>query len=265
MTTGGVRCWGADDEGQLGDGHYDNRPIPPTTDVLSDVRAIAAGPRHTRALMKNWAVRCWGANDDGQLGDGTRTLHTTPPATDVLTNVYSIVAGYNDTCALLWTGGVRCWGDNEWGQAGEGNTGMCTTLCLTPPATDALSGAKAIAASTATCALMTTGGVRCWGDNDLGQLGDGTDVYLSSPPLTDVLSGVQAIAMGGDHACALMTTSGVRCWGLNDSGQLGDGHSHHPSKPFGGRRPHEGAGHRDRRRPYLRADGDRRCPMLGRQ
>jgi alpha-tubulin suppressor-like RCC1 family protein len=173
--------------------------------------------------MMSGAVRCWGANDDGQLGDGTRTPHTIPPTTDVLTNVQAIAAGYNDTCALLGAGGIRCWGDNEWGQVGESNPARCTTLCLTPPTTDTLSGAKAIAASTATCALMTTGGIRCWGDNDLGQLGDGTDVQRNSPPSTDVLSGVQAIAMGQSHTCTLMTTGGVRCWGLNDSGQLGDG------------------------------------------
>ena len=73
-----------------------------------------------------------------------------------------------------------------------------------------------------TCALTTTGGVRCWGLNDLGQLGDGTWTDRWSPPETDVLSGVQAIAAGGYLTCALMEAGGVRCWGHSGSGQLGD-------------------------------------------
>jgi alpha-tubulin suppressor-like RCC1 family protein len=70
---------------------------------------------------------------------------------------------------------------------------------------------------------MTTGGVRCWGDNRDGQLGDGTTTSRSTPPASDVLTGVQAIAMGFMHTCVLMTSGGVRCWGSNQYGQLGDG------------------------------------------
>ena len=71
------------------------------------------------------------------------------------------------------------------------------------------------------CALMTTGGVRCWGRNIFGQLSDGTHTDRTTPPTSDVLSGVTAVAAGSEHTCALMASGGIRCWGLNSSGCLG--------------------------------------------
>jgi alpha-tubulin suppressor-like RCC1 family protein len=71
---------------------------------------------------------------------------------------------------------------------------------------------------------LTTGGdVRCWGENNSGQLGNGVSTTDPTPLPQEVLSGAQAIAAGASHSCALMAGGGVRCWGYNEYGQLGDG------------------------------------------
>jgi len=145
---------------------------------------------------------------------------TTPPTIDVLTGVQAVAAGYWHTCALMTTGGVRCWGDNAYGvgQLGDG-TGVSSTNL---PTADVLTDVKAIAArGMHTCVLMTSGGVRCWGDNMDGQLGDGTTTDRSTPPTTDAITDVNAIATGQFHTCALTVTGGVRCWGDNGNGELG--------------------------------------------
>jgi alpha-tubulin suppressor-like RCC1 family protein len=219
---GGVRCWGANESGQLGDGSTTDRPSPPSSDVLTNVKAIAAGGTHACALTNAGGVRCWGANGSGQLGDGSTDDRSTPSASDVIGGISAVSTGDLHTCALTSAGGVRCWGHNGDAELGTGNY----DLVLSPPSTDVLSGVKQVVASNLfTCALLTSGGVRCWGFNSHGEIGDDTALQVDrpSPAAVDVLGGAASLAAGLSHVCARMTTGGVRCWGGNDTGQLGDG------------------------------------------
>ncbi len=221
-TDGGAVCWGWNYSGQLGDGTTTSRSAPTAVFGLSSgVAALAAGSAHACALTTGGGVVCWGAG--GKIGDGTTTTRLRPTGVSGLSSgIAALAAGNGHTCALTTGSGVLCWGDNFYGQLGDGTT----TTRLTPVAASGLSsGVAAIATGEGhTCAVTTGGSVLCWGDNDYGQLGDGTTTDRWTPTaVSELASGVLAIAAGGGHTCALTAGWGVVCWGRNFAGQLGDG------------------------------------------
>jgi len=222
-TAGGVKCWGNNSHGQLGNGATTNRLVPVAVSGLaSGVTAIAVGD-HSYALTTAGAVKCWGANNHGQLGDGTTTeSHTPVDVSGLAGGVTAIAAGGAHTCALMSTGAVKCWGRNGNGELGDGST---TDRNTPVAATGLASGVTAISVGDLhTCALMSTGGVKCWGRNNFGQLGNGSTIDSAVPVDVSGLAGaVAAVAARGLHTCALTSAGGVKCWGANHAGQLGDG------------------------------------------
>jgi hypothetical protein len=136
--------------------------------------------------------------------------------------VTAIAGGDSHSCALTSSGGVKCWGWNAYRQLGD----RTTTDRLTPVDVSGLArGMTAIATGAVhTCALMSAGGVECWGVNSIGQLGDRTTGIRVTPVgVFGLSSGVTALAAASGHTCALTSAGGIECWGSNFRGELGDG------------------------------------------
>ena len=185
LAEGQVRCWGDGAHGALGLGHtrdIGDDELPSSAgfvDLGEPVSRLSAGALHSCALLKRGAVRCWGSGPTGQLGHGgTHPVIRASDARDVdlgasTTIALQVSSGGHHTCALLSTGAVTCWGSNAEGQLGQGHRGPL----MAPPATpvdlgDATAWTLAAGAHH-TCALLSTGGARCWGANASGQLGYG--------------------------------------------------------------------------------------------
>lgn len=141
--------------------------------------------------------------------------------------VKEVSVGGRSSCALLTDGTVRCWGDNWQGGLGSADPGVPV---LRPTPMKGVTDATHVTTSAgSTCVTFATGAVRCWGKNDWGQLGDGTQVPSLTGTLVKGLSTTGAVAMSGVHSCAT-TTTGLLCWGRGLSGELGAGDTtSHPS------------------------------------
>ena len=219
----GVRCWGYNFLAQLGDGTRRDRVLPVAVQGLQGhIQALSAGQDHSCALLDDGGLRCWGMNVYGQLGDGGIELGlsaVTPQGLD--SGIRALAAGADHTCALTTAGNVLCWGANYAGQLGDGS-GQDR---LTPTAVSGLdSGVRAIGVGQRhSCAVLDSGGIKCWGFNFAGQLGDGSNQDRLAPVDVVGINDALAVAGGERHSCALRSGGGVSCWGANNNSQLGNG------------------------------------------
>ncbi len=216
---GGVKCWGDNEYGQLGDGTTTDRLTPVSVTGLTQGVTSITTTAHTCALTSSGGVKCWGINFIGQVGDGTTINRTTPVnVVGLSSGVTSISAGTDDTCALLSGGGAKCWGSNYDGELGDGTVNDQ----LTPVDVQGLN--TTITAISAgfrhTCAVTAAGGVKCWGDNAYFDLGDPdfSDQYSTSPIDVSDLTNVVSLSTnwGDTQTCAVENVNPlgvVTCWG----------------------------------------------------
>lgn len=240
--SGGLRCWGRNDAGQLGVGDTfalgDDEEVFGLSDIPlgGPVADVVLGGSHTCALLQSGAVRCWGENAYGRLGYGHTQRLGDDETLDELTDVAmpgpvrKLVAGEAHTCALFENGGVRCWGQGNYGALGHGSTSHWGDSANKTPATaaDIATGGQVVdiaAGAQHTCALLTSSEVTCWGAGSAGRLGYGNVSNRNTPgPGLDLgQSNAFQIAAGGVHTCVIDNAGAVRCWGEGGAGRLGTG------------------------------------------
>jgi alpha-tubulin suppressor-like RCC1 family protein len=252
LTNGQARCWGRGSEGELGNGgaRADRpRPTPVVgiggTGRLTGVVQVDVGYRTVCARLANRQARCWGSNVGGQLGIGTITAEPlnhpsvvrNPGGSGPLQKVASISTGSDHACALLTDGSARCWGYNLAGKLGDGTDDQHPLPVVVRNAANngPLRGIVELdAAAFHTCARRTDGRVRCWGQNDLGQLGSGAalpgvdqllPVAVRNAGNDGELAGVTQMDVTDMTTCVRLQNGQARCWGTGEDGNLGNGSS----------------------------------------
>jgi alpha-tubulin suppressor-like RCC1 family protein len=224
IVTGGlVKCWGTNEQRQLGIDNTFNKGSMVPLEVSSDALALALGATHTCALRSGGGVRCWGANDRGQVGDGTTALQRAQfDIPGLSSGVASVGTGSQHSCAVMAAGGAKCWGFNFYGQLANGQTADA----LVPADVVGLPSSTAITGGFAhTCAIATGGSAKCWGFNSQGQLGNGTTSGVLQPGVPADVSGlpgtVSSIDAGENFTCAVAAGQ-AWCWGSNLGGEMGN-------------------------------------------
>ena len=253
---GSVLCWGRNEFGQLGDGGTGNRSAPaPVTGLPAGIASIAVGPRHACAIDGDGQVWCWGYNSAGQIGvapTAERQVEPLPLRVDGLGGAATkLELGFVSTCALVGSE-RKCWGQLEDGTQigpapqvvarpagapadwlagcfsinGELNCPRGTRAPFTQLDAREVPGLPGRPQQLAlgrdfACALMSDGAVWCWGNNGVGQLGQG-DLAARTTAVRVPLPAAASLSVGVAHACA-STSDGLWCWGGNFSGALGDG------------------------------------------
>jgi alpha-tubulin suppressor-like RCC1 family protein len=233
-----LTAWGSNYFGQLGDGTYGNRrttPVEVRNLDGAELKTIAAGGSHNLALKDDGTVLVWSDNSSGQLGDGSNNNRPWPAQAEdandpsgYLNGVNAIAAGADHSLALKDDGTVWAWGNNTSGQglriSGQLGTDEIPSSNTPVEVGDLPGGVEAIAAGSAHgLALKDDGIVWAWGNNNSGQLGDGTNATSTRPVQVSNLDGVKAIDGGGGYSLALKNDGTVWAWGGNFFGQLGDG------------------------------------------
>lgn len=241
---GRVLAWGANDNGQLGDGTTTDSRAPVEVlapdggaGTLSDAVTIAADSDLSMALLSDGTVVTWGENDAGQRGIGTIEARPAPTKVlgisgkDPLSDVCEISADGRTELARLCDGRVVAWGANSHGELGDGTltSRALPGYVLDSDGSTPLSNVTSVAmGGQHALASLDDGQVVAWGNNDHGQLGQPVDAGRSLPVIVPGVGGDNGaravqVAAAELHGYALLSDATVLGWGDNSAGQLGNG------------------------------------------
>jgi alpha-tubulin suppressor-like RCC1 family protein len=218
-----IFCWGSNDFGQLGNNSTQNSLTPVEVQSVhsSGYQAISGGGSHMCAIS-NSAAYCWGWGVQGQLGNNTNQNSLVPsPVVGMTSGMQALSAGpFIHSCGIQ-NGNVFCWGYNSFGQLGN-NSQIDSPV---PVAVQGLPAGQATAISVGndfSCAT-TSQGLYCWGFNNMGQVGDNSNVTsrLTAVPVTGAKASDLPLSVGLSHSCTIKEGSAF-CWGDNSDGALGD-------------------------------------------
>ena len=194
-SNGQLSCWGDNTDGQLGNNAFDDQngqgsAVPQNVffSPPSAVVAMASGFYFSCALFSAGSIYCWGMNDAGELGNGTVTktapygLAVPVQVTGMLSAPKAIGASGYHACAVNSDGTVACWGGNDYGELGSGTAGSGAMVSTATKVIGLPGPAVSVAAGQHyTCAVLKNGSAWCWGQNDVGQLGNDSHVSSISP------------------------------------------------------------------------------------
>ncbi len=223
-----VRCWGTNIRGQLGDGTTvtpdAGMSVVAMTPAGSTYAELTAGALFSCGRRTTGEVDCWGEGAQGRLGNGSTTDQTTPTPATGIDDAVDLGSAGTAMCAVRATGQVLCWGEVTNDRLGD--RGPSADNTLPTPLVD-VSGAVAVSMGiNYGCALLGDGRIRCWGNDDEGQLGDGTLALPTNRAYAVDVVGIATaveVAAASGHACARLMDDRVVCWGQNHEGQVGDG------------------------------------------